>query len=282
MVRRSIVHAATAGGQALLKQAVRAPTQPLKCVTVDVTGTLMCYKGALGDYYCMAAKRAGLPCPDYERMHQGFKVAYKEMDKVYPCFGKLHNVPNQEWWRICVRKAFIEAGYNYNDHEHDAVFKRIYGIFGSSVPYQLFEDAKPFLRWVRAQGITVGVLSNASYRYRDDILPQLGLKQGDEWDFGVFSGIEGVEKPDPEIFKIALLRAGSDILPEQALHIGDSLRKDFVPAASLGMHALLLDRFKTKEARAAKENGVAVVTDLQQCQDYITAVQEEAKASLIS
>lgn len=70
-----------------------------------------------------------------------------------------------------------QAGYNYTDHEHDAVFKRIYGIFGSSVPYQLFEDAKPFLRWVRAQGIMVGVLSNASYRYRDDILPQLGLKQ---------------------------------------------------------------------------------------------------------
>lgn len=106
--------------------------------------------------------------------------------------------------------------------------------------------------------------------------------QGDEWDFGVFSGIEGVEKPNPEIFKIALSRAGSNILPEQALHIGDSLRKDFVPAASLGMHALLLNRFDSKEARAAKETGVPVVTDLQQCQDYIAAVQEEAKASLVS
>lgn len=57
------------------------------------------------------------------------------------------------------------------------MFKRIYGIFGSAAPYEVFEDAKPFLRWVRAQGIVVGVLSNASYRYRDDILPQLGLRQ---------------------------------------------------------------------------------------------------------
>ncbi|KAG0582008.1 hypothetical protein M758_3G025600 [Ceratodon purpureus] len=279
MVRKSIIHAATSGGHALLKQAVRAPTQPLKCVTVDVTGTLMGYKGALGDYYCMAAKRAGLPCPDYERMHQGFKVAYKEMDQMYPCFGKIHNVPNQEWWRECVRKAFCEAGYDYTDKEFDAVFLRIYGIFGSSAPYEVYDDVIPFLRWVRAQGIVVGVLSNASYRYRDDILPQLGIKQGEEWDFGVFSGIEGVEKPNPEIFKIALSRAGSNIIPEQALHIGDSLRKDFVPAATLGMHALLLNRFDSKEARAAKETGVPVVTDLRQCQDYIVALREESKAS---
>jgi REG-2-like HAD superfamily hydrolase len=241
----------------------------------------MGYKGVLGDYYCMAAKRSGLPCPDYERMHQGFKVAYKEMDTMYPCFGKLHNISNQEWWRICVRKAFCEAGYDYTDKEFDAVFKRIYGIFGSAAPYEVFEDAKPFLRWVRTQGIVVGVLSNASYRYRDDILPQLGLRQGEEWDFGVFSGIEGVEKPNPEIFKIALSRAGDNILPEQALHIGDSLRKDFVPAAALGMHALLLNRFDSKEARAAKENGVLVVTDLHQCQDYITSLQEEAKTSVL-
>lgn len=108
MVRKSIVNAATSIGHALLKQAVRAPTRPLKCVTVDVTGTLMGYKGVLGDYYCMAAKRAGLPCPDYERMHQGFKVAYKEMDQMYPCFG-FGKLPNQEWWRICVKKAFREV-----------------------------------------------------------------------------------------------------------------------------------------------------------------------------
>ena len=103
--------------------------------------------------------------------------------------------------------------------------------------------------------------------------------QGEEWDFGVFSGIEGVEKPNPEIFKIALARAGSNVLPEQALHIGDSLRKDFAPAATLGMHALLLNRFDSKEARAAKETGVPVVTDLHQCEDYIVTLQDEAKGS---
>lgn len=105
--------------------------------------------------------------------------------------------------------------------------------------------------------------------------------QGEEWDFGVFSGIEGVQKPDPEIFKIALKRANQGILPEQALHIGDSLQKDFVPATSLSMHALLLDRFNTLEACAAKETGVPVVTDLHEAKEYIIALQEQAHGSAV-
>jgi FMN phosphatase YigB (HAD superfamily) len=56
----------------------------------------------------------------------------------------------------------------------------------------------------------------------------------------VFSGLEGVEKPDTRIYEIALERAG--VAPEEVLHTGDSMRKDYVPAKNVGMHALLLDR----------------------------------------
>ena len=81
----------------------------LRCITVDVTGTLMAYKGELGDYYCMAAKAVGLPCPDYKRMHEGFKEAYTEMARHYPCFGFAANMPNIDWWRTCVRNSFIKV-----------------------------------------------------------------------------------------------------------------------------------------------------------------------------
>ena len=56
----------------------------------------------------------------------------------------------------------------------------------------------------------------------------------------MFSGIVGVEKPDPRIYKIALEMAGN-IAPEEALHIGDSMRKDYTPARSVRMNVLLLD-----------------------------------------
>ncbi|KAL5539844.1 hypothetical protein UlMin_043475 [Ulmus minor] len=242
----------------------------LRCITVDVTGTLMAYKGELGDYYCMAAKSVGLPCPDYKRVHEGFKLAYKEMAQNYPCFGYAAKMPNIKWWKTCVRDSFVRAGYDYDEEIFEKVFRRIYSSFGSSAPYTTFPDSQPFLRWVREQGLQVGIISNAEYRYKDVILPSMGLNQGSEWDFGVFSGLEGVEKPDPRIYKIALERAGN-VAPEEVLHIGDSIRKDYIPAKSIGMQAILLDRFKTLEAEEWRRSGAIVLPDLEATKEWLTS-----------
>ncbi|KAG5539848.1 hypothetical protein RHGRI_020161 [Rhododendron griersonianum] len=217
----------------------------LRCITVDVTGTLLAYKGELGDYYCMAAKSVGLPCPDYKRVHEGFKLAYSNMAKKHP-------------W------------YDYDEDTFDKVFKRIYAMFGSSAPYTIFPDSQPFLRWARKNGLKVGIVSNSEYRYPEVILPALGLNQGTEWDFGVFSGIEGVEKPNPKIYEIALQKAGN-FAPEEALHIGDSMRKDYLPAKSVGMQALLLDRFKTPDANDWRKSGAPVLDDLVAAQEWLTS-----------
>lgn len=242
----------------------------LRCITVDVTGTLLAYKGELGDYYCMAAKAAGQECPNYKRVHQGFKLAYTEMAKNYPCFGHAAKMPNIVWWKTCVRDSFVRAGYNYDEETFEKIFKRIYASFGSSAPYTVFPDSQPFLRWAREQGLTVGIISNAEYRYKDVILPALGINQGPEYDFGVFSGLEGVEKPDPRIYEIALERAGN-VAPEETLHIGDSYRKDYVPAKKVGMHALLLDRFKTPDAEEWKKAGAIVLPDLKAVQELLAS-----------
>ncbi|KAG2302275.1 hypothetical protein Bca4012_060596 [Brassica carinata] len=232
----------------------------LRCITVDVTGTLIAYKGELGDYYCMAAKAVGLHCPDYTRVHEGFKLAYTDMAQKYPCFG-FSKMPNIAWWKTCVRDSFVKAGYDYDEETFEKVFRRIYATFGSAAPYSVFQDSRPFLRWAREKGLIVGLVSNAEYRYQEVILPALGLNKG-EWDFGVFSGMEGIEKPDPRIYKLALERAGNNIAPEEVLHIGDSMRKDYVPAKSIGMHALLLDRFETEAAKDWREAGAVVLPDL--------------------
>ncbi|KAF3579164.1 hypothetical protein DY000_02030209 [Brassica cretica] len=196
----------------------------LRCITVDVTGTLIAYKGELGDYYCMAAKAVGLPCPDYTRVHEGFKIAYTDMAQKYPCFG-FSKMPNIAWWKTC-------AGYDYDEETFEKVFRRIYSTFGSAAPYSVFQDSRPFLRWAREKGLIVGLVSNAEYRYQEVILPALGLNKG-EWDFGVFSGMEGIEKPDPRIYRLALERAGNNIAPEEVLHIGDKAAKDWREAGAV-------------------------------------------------
>ena len=56
----------------------------------------------------------------------------------------------------------------------------------------------------------------------------------------VASAEEGVAKPDPEIFRIALHRA--DCTPEQAVMIGDRLDNDIAPANLLGMTTVRIMR----------------------------------------
>ncbi|CAL5401335.1 unnamed protein product [Camellia sinensis] len=211
----------------------------LLCITLDVTGTLIAYKGELGDYYCMAAKSVGLPCPDYKRVHEGYKLAYSDMAKKYPCFGHAAKMPNIVWRKTCVRDSFVRAGYDYDEETFEKIFRRIYSTFGSAAPYTVFPDSQPFLRWVRENSLEVGLVSNAEYRYN--------------------VGFECVEKPDPRLYEIALERAGNIAL-EEALHIRDSMRKDYLPAKSSGMHALLLDRFKTPDADNWRKSGVPVLS----------------------
>lgn len=71
-------------------------------------------------------------------------------------------------------------------------------------------------------------------------------------------------------------RAGN-VAPEEVLHIGDSMRKDYLPARSVGMHALLLDRFKTADAVNWRKSGATVLPDLTATKDWLTS--EELKCS---
>lgn len=59
-------------------------------------------------------------------------------------------------------------------------------------------------------------------------------------DLVVASAEEGVEKPDPEIFKIALERSGCEA--SDACMIGDRMDNDIIPADKLGMKTVLIKR----------------------------------------
>ena len=56
----------------------------------------------------------------------------------------------------------------------------------------------------------------------------------------VISGKEGIEKPDPAIFRLALERSGID--PGEAVYVGDHPRIDVEGARAVGMDAVLIDR----------------------------------------
>jgi FMN phosphatase YigB (HAD superfamily) len=56
----------------------------------------------------------------------------------------------------------------------------------------------------------------------------------------VISGIEGIEKPDERIYRLALDRASVDAT--DAAYVGDNPEFDVDPPAALGMFPVLVDR----------------------------------------
>ena len=78
---------------------------------------------------------------------------------------------------IIINLIYWQAGYDYDEETFEKIFRRIYSTFGSAAPYTVFPDSQPFLRWGHENGLKVGLVSNAEYRYKDVILPALGLNE---------------------------------------------------------------------------------------------------------
>ncbi len=98
------------------------------------------------------------------------------------------------------------------------------------------DDVRASLARFQAAGIPVVVVSNSNGRLRE-LLRRLDL-------FEYFSLIidsfeEGVEKPDPRLFEIALDRARAR--RGTTLHVGDFYEIDVVGARAAGLRAALLD-----------------------------------------
>jgi len=254
-----------------------------------VTGTLVAFRGRLGEHYLASAKRCGVRFRNENlvALKNGFDKAYAETHELYPCFGA-GAVSTKDWWRRCIVRSF-EIARDDEGHDPDTpaldagqqerVFQRIYSLFGSHVTYGVFPDVVPFLTWARRKGIVTGIISNADERYGDALLPMLDLS--DHLDFNVFARDVHAMKPEPRIFDVAVEKAnvarsalhGADastpIAPEDVLHVGNSFSKDFVGARNAGMKAVLLDRFGGDEGDEWRSRGAPVVRDLTEVLEHV-------------
>jgi putative hydrolase of the HAD superfamily len=101
-------------------------------------------------------------------------------------------------------------------------------------------DAIETLRGLRKRGVRTAVVSNADGRV-ERALRAAGLTE--ELEFVVDSHFEGVEKPDPEIFRRALARL--QLPPERVAYIGDIYSIDAVGARAAGLSPVIIDPTNT-------------------------------------
>jgi HAD superfamily hydrolase (TIGR01509 family) len=91
---------------------------------------------------------------------------------------------------------------------------------------------------LRATGVRVAVVSNSEGTLAG-LFEDLGIL--DAFDLVVDSGVAGVEKPDPGIFRIVLERFG--IPAARALHLGDTYATDVLGARAAGVRVALIDPY---------------------------------------
>jgi len=137
------------------------------------------------------------------------------------------------FWASIYRTLLAEMGLPFGDGLAEAIYRT----FTDLSNYRLFPDVTPALDRLRRARLTLGLVSNFE-GWLDRLLESLGVTP--YFDVRVISGIEGVEKPDPRIFRLALERTG--VAATESMYVGDNPSFDIEPAESLGMSAVLLDR----------------------------------------
>jgi putative hydrolase of the HAD superfamily len=113
----------------------------------------------------------------------------------------------------------------------------VYGEFTDLSNYRLFEDVQAVLERLSEAGLILGVVSNFE-AWLERLLDELGVT--DYFAVRVVSGAEGMEKPDPRIFELAMSRAG--VVPADSVYVGDNPEFDVDPALAVGMFPVLIDR----------------------------------------
>jgi putative hydrolase of the HAD superfamily len=188
---------------------------------------------------------------------EGYDVGPETItDRIHVVFDRFREAARtKELWTTTAEKSrlfwhdvyaifFREIGITDSDGLIDAVYRE----FTDVANYALFDDVVPVLGELRAAGSKLGVVSNFE-EWLERLLDQLGVIG--YFDVRVISGVEGLEKPDPRIFELAMERA--EVSPERSAYVGDNPEFDIDPAAAAGMFPVLLDRRERfPDARATR------------------------------
>ena len=119
----------------------------------------------------------------------------------------------------------------------DGLRETLYRAFTDRSNYALYGDVAPVLSQLAADGYLLGIVSNFE-AWLDDLLVDLDVRE--LFAVRVISGIEGIEKPDPRIYELALSRASVEAT--DVVYVGDIPEFDVDPPAALGMFPVLIDR----------------------------------------
>ena len=216
---------------------------PIHVVFFDAADTLFHVQGSVADIYLAHAVQFGFQQQaDYlAAITQAFGRAFRDAPPPIFAVTEPAQLKHSErlWWFDIVHNVFYRVGMF---ERFDEFFERVFEVFEDPSSWRLFPDTISTLTHLKSQGLELGIISNFDTRLFS-VLRGLGI--ADIVDTVTISSLAQAAKPAPKIFQLALDKHAVD--PEDALHVGDSLRDDAEGARKAGLHAVLLNRAGTQQ-----------------------------------
>lgn len=229
----------------------------LRHVFLDFGNTLVCERPSRFEIYAQAARAEGVEIGEAEM--RGLMVrAHLELPEEIDG-GWRYTDP---WFRRYIVRIFGEE-LGIEPGSWDEFHAGLFGRFSDPETFELFAGAGELFAGLRDAGLGIGVISNWSPRL-PGLIESLGLTE--IFDPVVCSAIERLEKPSPEIFELALERAG--VSANESLHAGDHPDKDCRAATSLGFQTVLVDH---AGEHLGRDLPYARATSLGELKDHILA-----------
>jgi putative hydrolase of the HAD superfamily len=210
------------------------PAPRIDGVLFDATGTLFDTAESVGTVYGRAAEAHGISLPAW-RLDDAFnRIVASAPPRVFPdCDASRAAQLEQGWWRKVVRSTFLAADSTVVFPDPNAFYDSLFDAYKEAGAWKLRTGVAEGLRELKRRGIATGVVSNFDQR-----LPVIlqALEVASFLDIVITPAVCGFEKPDPGIFKAALLALGTEA--SATLFVGDHPEKDRSAAERVGMRSL--------------------------------------------
>lgn len=207
----------------------------VRAVFFDAGYTLLCMEPEQRTNFLQSCDDLGIPI-DVSRLDEAVSranllLAPRDRDMAPTPYSK---AAIDKFWIEYNRIVLNTCAHNPRDSGRA---RDLYVRFMTRLHWRVYDEVRPLLDSLRERGLRLGVISNWTGDL-EEVLGAVDLRA--RFDFVLDSAIFGFEKPQAEIFREAVRRAG--VPPTAALHVGDSLEQDVEGALSFGLHAALLDR----------------------------------------
>lgn len=171
----------------------------------------------------------GRTYPD-ERVRSAIEATDHEVGhQIYAYLGR-----SSEFWKMYDERVMDALGIRSH---RERIEESIRYVFEDPSNVRLFPEAPGVLASLQERGYRTGLISN----HHDGLLRILKHYRLEPWlNTITYSQEAGAEKPNPEVFTLALRRAGCR--PFEAVHVGDSIESDVEGARRSGIAPIWINR----------------------------------------